>query len=115
MMKHFKFGDILIFLLILAAAIFSLKNAFSKKGDKVSIQANGVSYEYSLRKDGIYQIPGSLGSTTVEIKNERIRIIDSPCPNKTCIKQGWGTTLVCLPNNVIISTERAGGFDAIAE
>ena len=93
---------------------FTIKN-ISQKGSSVLVNADGKRYEYSAKKDGIYKVGGAIGITTFEIKNGRVRIIDSPCPNKTCVNQGWHSPLVCLPNNVIITVEKEGEFDAVSE
>lgn len=114
-MKALKFGDFIVFFLITALSIFSITKAFTKKGTLVHVSAAGNEYSFSLEKDGQYDIEGSNGPTKIEIKEGRVRIIDSACPNKTCVKQGWGSTIVCLPNDVIITVESEGGYDAIAE
>ena len=115
--------DILIIILIAAAGIFLIVRGLGQKGSRVVVNAAGVKYEYSASQNGTYKVPGELGPTTFEIKDGRVRIIDSPCPNKTCIAQGWHNPLVCLPNKVIITVEDEGGkgakkggeFDAISE
>ena len=68
-----------------------------------------MKYEYSAELDGTYTVAGELGETTFEIKDGRVRITDSPCPNKTCISQGWHNPLVCLPNKVMITVEGEAG------
>lgn len=109
--------DIVILVFIVALAVFFMKKNFSRTGDKISASANKNRYEYSAEKNGIYKIQGSLGITTFEVKNGKIRILDSPCPEKRCVAQGWSSPLVCLPNNVIISLENsaAGEFDAVSQ
>ncbi|MCR4742940.1 MAG: NusG domain II-containing protein [Treponema sp.] len=114
-MKIPKAGDIIFFLLILGAGIFLSRNFLTKRGPSVEVNANGNKYEYSLSQDGIYQVGGRIGNTTIEIKDGKVRIIDSPCPNKTCVHQNWGNLIICLPNNVIVSVKDQGEFDAIAE
>lgn len=107
--------DPVIFAIILFLAIFMIRNSISPKSSTVYVEANGKVYEYSLDKDGIYQVEGVLGLTTFEIKNKAVRIIDSPCPNKNCVHQRWSNPLICLPNKVIITIENYGDFDAISE
>lgn len=113
--------DILIILLVVAGGVFFTVRGAVRKGSRVSVNANGVHYEYSATSNGVYTVAGELGETTFEIKDGRVRIIDSPCPNKTCISQGWHNPLVCLPNKVMITVEndggaeQGGGFDAISE
>lgn len=101
----FRALDILIIILVAVAGIFLTVRGLGQKGSRVVVNAVGVKYEYSAELDGTYSVPGELGPTTFEIKDGRIRIIDSPCPNKTCISQGWHNPLVCLPNKVMITVE----------
>ena len=101
--------DILIIFLIAAAGIFLIVRGLGQKGSRVLVNAAGVKYEYSVSQNGTYTVAGELGPTTFEIKDGRVRITDSPCPNKTCISQGWHNPLVCLPNKVMITVENETG------
>lgn len=101
----FRALDILIIILVAVAGIFLTVRSLGHKGSRVLVNAAGVKYEYSAELDGTYSVPGELGPTTFEIKDGRVRITDSPCPNKTCISQGWHNPLVCLPNKVMITVE----------
>lgn len=101
--------DILIIFLIAAAGIFLTVRGLGQKGSRVLVNAAGVKYEYSVSQNGTYTVAGELGPTTFEIKDGRVRITDSPCPNKTCISQGWHNPLVCLPNKVMITVENETG------
>lgn len=114
-MKHFKLMDFVIILFLLACGIFLIIKSSSLKGSTVLVKALENEYEYSLKKDGVYKVQGALGITKFQIKKGRVRIIESACPNKTCVNQGWGSPLVCLPNHVIISVEEKGEFDAISQ
>jgi hypothetical protein len=62
-------------------------------------------YVLPLDKDRIVSVEGPKGRTFIEIKDHKVRITESPCPNKLCIEQGWTTNggLVCLPNKVVIT------------
>ena len=101
--------DILIIFLIAMAGIFLTVRGLGQKGSRVLVNAAGVKYEYSVSQNGTYTVAGELGPTTFEIKDGRVRITDSPCPNKTCISQGWHNPLVCLPNKVMITVENETG------
>ena len=124
-MPRFKPLDILIIFLVVAGGVFFTVRGAVRKGSRVSVNANGVHYEYAATANGVYKVAGELGETTFEIKDGRVRIIDSPCPNKTCVAQGWHNPLVCLPNKVMITVEgegragagveQGGEFDAISE
>jgi len=63
---------------------------------------------------------GPLGTTTIEIKGKKVRVINSACPEKICVKMGWksknGETIVCVPNKIvvkIISASQKQDVDAI--
>ena len=101
--------DILIIILVAAAGIFLTVRGLGRKGSRIVVNGAGVKYEYSAELDGTYTVAGELGETTFEIKDGRVRITDSPCPNKTCISQGWHNPLVCLPNKVMITVEGEAG------
>ena len=114
-MKKIRPLDFVILAVIIFSAVLSIKKSVTINGSRVLAQVDGDTYEYSLDKDGIYKIEGSLGYTTFEIKDKKVRIIDSPCPNKTCVHQGWTSPIVCLPNHVIITIQDYGEFDAVSE
>lgn len=107
--------DIFVFIFILFLGFFLTFKTISKSGSSVIVNANGKRYEYSLEKDGIYSVQGALGITTFEIKNGAVHILDSACPNKTCVAQGWTSPIICLPNKVIIQIVNDGEIDAISQ
>lgn len=115
-MRKIRWGDILIFLVIILVACLTMKKSVSKKGDQVVVVTLDGEYQYPLNKNGTYKIPGQIGITTIEVLDGKVRIIDSPCPNKTCVALNWGTTLICLPNSVVVRVDKEQEeFDAIAE
>lgn len=112
----FRLGDILIFLLLIFLAIFAIRKNSGRNGETVTVHAADSIYKYNLNDSGVYSVEGPIGITTIEIRNKKVRIIDSPCPNKTCIALSWGDTLICLPNKVFVTIDKKeGDFDAIAE
>lgn len=113
---QFCIGDILIFIILIFISIFVIYRNSSKKAETVTVRAADSTYIYDLNESGTYSVEGILGTTTIEIRNKKVRIIDSPCPNKTCIALSYGDTLICLPNKVFVTVEnQEGDFDAIAE
>ena len=110
----FKPGDLIIFMAVLFCGLFLLFKSGKKNGSTVYVQAGSLRYEYSLSENGVHSVKGPLGETVFEILDGRVHIIASPCPNKTCIHQGFDDTLVCLPNNVTIWIDK-GEVDAISK
>lgn len=77
---------------------------------KVHISAEGAEYAVvPLEEDRTINVPGPLGTTVVEIRDNRVHVLDSPCPNKICVSQSWierpGETIICLPNRVSITVK----------
>ncbi len=107
--------DFVIFALVITTGIILTIKGTKNSGSVVQVNAAGVEYEFSSEKNGVYTVDGECGPTTFEIKNGKVHIIDSACPNKNCINQGWKTPLVCLPNNVIITLTEQGEFDGLSE
>ena len=120
-LKKVRAADFVILIFLLVLSIFLVKKSFLKKYGKVKVNANGTEYEYSLSQDGIYKVEGALGITVIEIKNKKVRILDSACPNKTCVNQDFANPIVCLPNKVIIQLEiesknsSSGDFDVVSQ
>ena len=114
-MKKLRFLDFIFVIFFFSLGIFLCLKAVTHSGSVVKVNAAGQRYEYSASQNGIYEVQGAAGKTVFEIKDGKVRIIDSCCPNKNCVNQGWHSPLVCLPNDVIISIEEQGEFDAISE
>lgn len=111
---------ILLFILIfLSFSGIIFINEVLPKGQTVQIEVDGNPlYLLPIDKDRILSVKGPEGDTYVEIKNHRVRIIESPCPNKLCIQQGWieAGALVCLPNRVVVTIgTHKGGIDTIVD
>ncbi len=53
----------------------------------------------------------------IEVKDRRIRVKDSDCPQKICVKHGWirygNDVIVCLPNKTIIYLKKKSDLDYI--
>ena len=64
---------------------------------------------FPLKKDHVAHVQGPLGTTEVEIKNGRARIVRSPCKLKVYIKSGYiqyaDSLSACLPNKVVVRIE----------
>lgn len=65
----------------------------------------------------IIQIAGRLGPATVEVAAGKIRMREANCPEQICVKQSWiqspGSTIVCLPGEIIIHVDGPAPVDAV--
>lgn len=119
-MKKFDTCILLIVLAItfisfVAVKVYQVQN-FSVRETKAIITLNGqvikeillneVTTTYTEKID-----VGNGDFNTIEVSPGHIRIIDSTCPDKTCIKHGYvylnGTPAVCLPHKLIITVEES--------
>jgi hypothetical protein len=76
------------------------------EGKNVQIEVNGRSvYVLPKDKDRTVSVEGPEGVTVVEIKDQKVRVTESPCHNKLCIRQGWieSGAIVCIPNRVVVT------------
>lgn len=62
-------------------------------------------YEFKPQNRKI-KIKGRRGNSVILITTNYVKMLDSPCPNKLCIKQGKisspGESIICVPNQIII-------------
>ncbi len=121
-----KKGDVILLLIvvlgILSSVLFGRGVASSLSSTGVKTENEGVTAVIKqdeavirtidlsdLKKREEIRISGLYQATIVAEKN-RIRFIESGCPDKICVKTGWisqpGEIAVCLPNKVIIKLEK---------
>jgi Uncharacterized protein conserved in bacteria len=106
--RSFRILDVAIILAVAAIAVVMGFRIYGNRTGSVHlvVEAPGGSWIYKLDTDRTVTIPGALGPTVIKIEQNSARIIESACPNKTCVaaapisKKGeWNA---CLPNKVII-------------
>ena len=116
-----KISDFFIALLTiaLAASLFAALPRDSA-AKTVRVKTPSAEYLFPLEVDEVYRVAGALGETAIEVSDSKVRVIASPCPNKTCILQGFSHSIVCLPNRVEIYAPAASlssnaKIDAVAK
>lgn len=97
--------------MLLAAVIFFLTN-FKDKDSKKTVYVkydNSVYSEYSLDKNGQYDIKTEKGFNHLVIYNSSCYIDDADCENRVCINTGAisksGEVIVCLPHKIVVYVE----------
>ncbi|NLJ33305.1 MAG: NusG domain II-containing protein [Firmicutes bacterium] len=119
-----RYDKLLAGIIILAAFISYIVFIFpgQESGVRVVVEAEGKEvYVFPLGelKAG-EQIPitGPLGDSILEMGENRVRLVASPCPDHICLAMGWidspGEMIVCLPNRVVVRIEGEGDWDDIA-
>lgn len=98
---------LLISILLSLSFSFLILIKHYSKGNMVYVTVDGNEIvKADINIDKKFSVKGVLGITEVEIKNGRLRVVDSPCDNKTCVKTGWidkpYQSIICIPNHVVI-------------
>ncbi len=92
-------------------ALFLVKGFHSQGQSVVAIiQVKGDIVETidlsKVEKAKDLHIQGAQGLSIIEVENSRIRMVESPCPDRVCINRGWiersGEAIVCVPNEIVI-------------
>ncbi len=119
-----KQGDRIIFLILLVALVIASMQFFipNTQSKSIVIRSDGIvvkKISLTRNKTEEFNIRSKEGNLIVEIKAGRVRVIESTCKDKLCVKEGWiekvGESIVCLPNRISISIvgEKENGIDSI--
>lgn len=104
---------------IIAVAILILPaNSVS---DKVYIKTDSEEFSYDISDSRTEHITSNGYHLTVNIEDGKVRVSESDCPDKVCVKSGEikdsSKPVVCAPAKVIVRIGNSGGntdADAIA-
>ena len=103
--------DYLIFASIITVCFWAgfFLYADDNRAQQLVIEAPSGRWIYPLTDTRTIVIPGALGNTTIRVEQGAAFIIDSPCPNKTCMSAAalkqTGDWNACLPNKVFLHIE----------
>ena len=114
-------GDAMVFVsaLILLAILYSSYWRDAYLGNQAAIMIAGRHWlNVDLFQNQWIEVPGALGESKIQVKDGKIRFVQSPCDTKQCIHQGWisqgGELAACLPNKVSVQVLSADPrFDSI--
>ncbi len=123
--KFFRKGDLVaVAVLVIAALAVWTGLLFASSGEHMTVQIysdNELFLQISLpAEDQTISIPDK--QLALEIKNNRIGVLETDCPDHTCKKTGYisrpGQSIICLPNRVVVQiagqSDTDSGIDAIA-
>ncbi len=122
--KLIRPADIVIIILIVALSVSTLVGAFAPEDDYLVavVTVNGKELrriDLSSAEDEIFTLDTS-PTVTLEIKDGKIRFIDSLCPDSTCENSGFldshGDTAACVPAGTVVTIQGSAqsDIDAIA-
>ena len=115
--KKLKIGDYAIVLIVGALIIFLFSRFLFNKSRESRVEVTGKAFQkyYDINENRVINVEGPLGTTTIIIEGGEVRVEDSPCREKICIKMGRkkrvGEQIICVPNRVIV--EITGESEAV--
>lgn len=111
MKKILRRGDILLFIIFLAAAGLIAAAPLVRSGagspGRVRITCRGEEYGlYPLEEDRTIEVLREGHSNVISIRNGTVQMESADCHNQICVGTGvisrTGETIVCLPNRVVV-------------
>ena len=117
-------GDVVLVLCVVALSALLIAQGVAGAGDasrlEIRITANGREVLRLPADEDADElaVEGYQGDSYLEVRDGRVRMVDSACPDKLCVKTGWisspGESIVCLPNRVVIEIVSGdGGPDVV--
>lgn len=102
----------IVITIIVCAAIAAISIRVYKVDDQpvaVSIQSESGLSIYPLNQNQRLEVEGPQGITVIEIANEQVWVVSSPCRDKLCMTKGIlqknGDWSACMPNRVYVGIE----------
>ena len=86
--------------------------------DRAIVKRDGeLVTELALNAPRRYAVTGAIGTTVIEVRPGRARVLSDPGPRQYCVQQGWLTRVnavaICAPNHVTLQLAgRSGGTGA---
>jgi hypothetical protein len=96
----------LMFIAGIVGSVLLLRNSDSTLVEIV--QDGDVLYQLDLSKikEKTIEIEYKGKKNTVQVKDNKIRVLDADCPDQICVKMGYlkskNLPIVCLPNHLVI-------------
>ncbi len=101
-----KKGDYLVYLLLIIAILFSFKISKKYPLNYVEVDTPYKKLIFNLKQYKVITVKGKIGKLSLVIKYGKVRVLNSDCKNKICVKTGWISSanqyIACVPNGILI-------------
>ena len=112
LMFNLKKYDKLIILFSIAGIILSFIFLHKKADNKILVIYADDQRKIHTLDDADFTVKSKEGSVKVKIRNGKVKITESTCPDKWCTRMGWiddpGESLVCLPSKIFLIIREEG-------
>ena len=98
---------LVLFLMLGILFFFLIKNINNDDNEKVAnvYYSNELIKTISLNEDSKHTVLGYNGEVVIEVKDNKVRVLEETSKKNLCSKQGYGEIIICLPNKIIIKVE----------
>ncbi len=109
--KRVKLGDAVVILILIMISFVPCYFLLSPKRESSNIIAiikvnNHEVKRLPLSEDVVWKYQKDNKLNVIQVKNQRIRMIDANCQDQVCVKEGWKSksedTIVCLPHRFLV-------------
>lgn len=112
--RAFRLWDLAVFLLLVVAIVFSVVFALSPKGEYAEVFVDGKLVEtLYLNNAATTEVEG----VVIVVADGEIFVASADCPDKLCVAHSAisekGSSIICLPNKVVIRVNGKSQTDAI--
>ena len=111
-LRRVTVSDIVLILVILLFAGASLARLWPASAERAvaRVYLEGELVEVlPLDRDRVAVLPDRANGVRVEVLDGRVRILESDCPKRICVRSGWihrpGQTIVCVPRKLIVQLQ----------
>ena len=112
-----------VVILLAGVLLVALLGIDAWSGERATVlrvtQGTHTHEDFPLSVTRTLSLDGPLGTTRIEIRDGRARVVASPCTQKICIRSGWlanaGDASACVPNRVsLVLLGSDARFDAMS-
>ena len=110
---------LILFIILFSALLFFIRQTPASKNNILTIKIgkeivqtiplSGENSQLSLKTKH--------GTVQIKIKENKVKVLSSPCKDKLCVKQGYiskpGETIACLPEKVILTIKNDHSNDLL--
>jgi hypothetical protein len=111
-LKLLTTGDKVLVVMLICLGIFStfFFNIKRLPGEMCSVEVSGKNTnQLKLSENQIFSVTGPRGKTLIQIMDNKVRVTNSACREKICVRSGWinktGQIIVCVPNRVVVKID----------
>ena len=97
---------LIVIIISIVICTFCIYKSYTSIANYVEVNTPYNRTLYSIESNQTFAAEGKIGKVIIEIRDKKVRVKESSCPNQVCVKTGWinrnGEIIVCAPNEVTV-------------